>query len=151
MAVIYNNQVCVFANELITRNKKSGVGSDSGFLPEGTYYSKTKRGQIVIARRSTPKSPALVYFDTMEEYIKNQYIKAYGDPHEEFDAVLKQSLLERELQYNEEAYTFFTDFSDEAGKKLNPKRPPSTPFRHGCWMPYSGCTARTAGAWATAR
>lgn len=42
----------------------------------------------------------------MEEYIKNQYIKAYGDPHEEFDAVLKQSLLERELQYNEEAYTF---------------------------------------------
>ena len=102
MAVIYNKQVCVFANELIARNKKSGIGTESGFLPEGTYYSKVNRGLIVIARRGGGQ-PALVYFDTMEEYIKNQYIKAYGDPHEEFDAVLKQSLLERELQYNEDA------------------------------------------------
>lgn len=106
MAVIYNNQVCVFANELITYNAKRNIGSEKGFIPEGTFQSKSRRGLIAIARRSTPKSPALVYFDTMEEYIKNQYIKAYGDPHEEFDAVLKQSLLERELQYNEEAYTF---------------------------------------------
>lgn len=122
MAVIYNNQVCVFANELITYNAKRNIGSEKGFIPEGTFQSKSRRGLIAIARRSTPKSPALVYFDTMEEYIKNQYIKAYGDPHEEFDAVLKQSLLECELQYNEEAYTFFTDFTDEAGKKMKPEK-----------------------------
>ena len=108
MAVIYNNQVCVFANELIAYNKKSGVGTDSGFLPEGTYYSKVTRGLIMIARRGGGQ-PALVYFDTMEEYIKQQYIKIYGDPHEAFDALPKQSLLERELEYNEEAYSFFTE------------------------------------------
>ena len=122
MAVIYNNQVCVFANELIAYNKKSGVGTDSGFLPEGTYYSKVTRGLIMIARRSTPKSSALVYFDTMEEYIKQQYIKIYGDPHEAFDALPKQSLLERELEYNEEAYSFFTEYTDCGGKKLKPEK-----------------------------
>lgn len=87
----------------------------------------------------------------MEEYIKNQYIKAYGDPHEEFDAVLKQSLLERELQYNEEAYTFFTDFTDEAGKKLKPEKAALYTLQARVLDAVLGCTARTAGAWATAR
>lgn len=105
MAVIYNNQVCVFANELIAYNEKRKLGSKEGFLPEGTFQSKARRGLIMIARRGGGQ-PALVYFDTMEEYIKQQYIKIYGDPHEAFDALPKQSLLERELEYNEEAYSF---------------------------------------------
>lgn len=45
MAVIYNNQVCVFANELITRNKKSGVGSDSGLFLKGLTIQKPKEGK----------------------------------------------------------------------------------------------------------
>lgn len=122
MAVIYNNQVCVFANELIAYNEKRKLGSKEGFLPEGTFQSKARRGLIMIARRSTPKSSALVYFDTMEEYIKQQYIRIYGDPHEAFDALPKQSLLERELEYNEEAYSFFTEYTDCGGKKLKPEK-----------------------------
>ena len=65
MAVIYNNQVCVFANELITYNAKRNIGSVKGFIPEGTFQSKSRRGLIVIARRGGGQ-PALVYFDTME-------------------------------------------------------------------------------------
>ena len=39
MAEIFNNRICVFANELIIFNPKTQVGSEDGFIPEGTYYS----------------------------------------------------------------------------------------------------------------
>lgn len=121
MAVIFNNQVCVYASELISVNSRTGIGSEKGFLPEGTYYSKVKRGHIIVARRSTPKCSALVYFDTLEESVKVQYISAYGDPHEDVDRV-KKSVLEKELTYNEAAYTFYSSYRDEEGKGLKVER-----------------------------
>ena len=34
MAEIFNNRICVFANELIIFNPKTQVGSEDGFIPE---------------------------------------------------------------------------------------------------------------------
>ncbi len=42
MAEIFNNRICVFANELIIFNPKTQVGSEDGFIPEGTYYSMVR-------------------------------------------------------------------------------------------------------------
>lgn len=117
MAVIYNNQVCIYANELISFNPKTGIGGEKGFMSEGTYYSKVKRGQIIVARRSSPSRSALVYFDTMEEHIKSTYISKNGDPHEDVERV-KESLLEREMKYNEAAYTFYSEYRDDNGHGL---------------------------------
>ena len=85
MAVIYNDKVCIYANELIMYDPKRKVGSEKGFLPRGTYDSKVNRKQIIIARRSIPNSPALVEFDSLEVYIQQLYIKYYGDPHEDVE------------------------------------------------------------------
>ena len=73
MAVIYNDKVCIYANELIMYDPKRKVGSEKGFLPRGTYDSKVNRKQIIIARRSIPNSPALVEFDSLEVYIQQLY------------------------------------------------------------------------------
>ena len=67
MAIIYNNAVCVCANDLIRRNPKRGVGSESGFLAEGTYNYKVKHGLLVLMRRASNGRPALIEFDTMED------------------------------------------------------------------------------------
>ena len=71
MAVIYNDKVCIYANELIMYDPKRKVGSEKGFLPRGTYDSKVNRKQIIIARRSIPNSPALVEFDSLEYTYSN--------------------------------------------------------------------------------
>lgn len=78
MAEIYNNRVCVFANELISLNMKRNVGSDKGFLSEGTFSTLRNRRQLLVLRRSTPGSSALVDFETMRSDIKQKYIQVYG-------------------------------------------------------------------------
>ena len=72
MAVIYNDKVCIYANELIMYDSKRKMGSEKGFLPVGTYNSKVSRKQIIIARRSIPNSSALVEFDSLETYIQDR-------------------------------------------------------------------------------
>ena len=57
MAVIYNDKVCIYANELIMYDPKRKVGSEKGFLPIGTYKGKVSRKQIAIARRSGKPIP----------------------------------------------------------------------------------------------
>ena len=53
MAEIFNNRICVFANELIIFNPKTQVGSEDGFIPEGTYYSMARNGYFSQASSTT--------------------------------------------------------------------------------------------------
>lgn len=117
MAVIYNNRVCIYANELISYNPRTKVGSEKGFMAEGTYYSKVRRGHLEVARRSTPCSSALVYFDTMEHLTKKTYVMVYGNPEEELQKS-QPGLIERYMGYNEDAYSFFCNYTDDAGNHL---------------------------------
>lgn len=121
MAVIYNDKVCIYANELIMYDPKRKVGSEKGFLPLGTYNTKVNRKQIVVAERASLRRPALVEFDSLEVYIQQLYIKYYGDPHEDVERAAT-SPLERAVGYNEAAYSFFTTYRDGAGKPLRPEK-----------------------------
>lgn len=80
MALIFNNRVCVFANELIIYNPKRNVGSQDGFIPEGTFQTMKKRKQIIVLHRSTPGQSAIVDFETMREDMKRKFIELNGDP-----------------------------------------------------------------------
>lgn len=121
MAVIYNDKVCIYANELIMYDPKRKVGSEKGFLPLGTYNTKVNRKQIVVAERASLRRPALVEFDSLEVYMQQLYIKYYGDPHEDVERAAT-SPLERAVGYNEAAYSFFTTYRDGAGKPLRPEK-----------------------------
>ncbi len=122
MAIVYNNTVCVCANDLIKFNPKTGIGSEKGFLAEGTYYYKTNRGYLIVARQRGRNQSALIEFDTMEEKIKKEYIRIYGNPKEEVERD-RISLLESEMKYNEAAYSFFsTEYRDELGRKLSAEK-----------------------------
>ena len=59
MAEIFNNRICVFANELILFNPKTKVGSEDGFINENTYYKMARNGQLIVLRRGIPGCPAL--------------------------------------------------------------------------------------------
>ena len=122
MAVVFNNTVCVFANDLIKMNPQSGIGSLKGFIPEGTYYYKVNRGYLVLMRRASNGSPALIEFDTMEEKVKQEYIRIYGDPREEVERN-KMGILESTMKYNEAAFTYFSvEYRDELGRKLSAEK-----------------------------
>ena len=119
MYEVYNNSLCIYANDLIRLNPKRGVGSDKGFLAEGTYNYKVNRGLLVLKRRSSNGKPALIEYMTMEDEVKRRYIDTYGDPLRESDRN-RMGLLESNLQYNEAAYTFFSvEYRDELGRKLS--------------------------------
>ena len=97
MAIIYNNAVCVCANDLIKYNPKTRIGSDTGFLAEGTYYYKVKHGLLVLMRRASNGRPALIEFDTMEDEIKKKYTDTYGNPKDEVERT-RVSYLESEMK-----------------------------------------------------
>ena len=122
MAIIYNNTLCVCANELIKYNPKTGIGSDKGFIAEGTYYYKVNRGYLVVIRQRGRNQSALIEFDTMEDEIKKKYTDIYGNPKDEVERN-RVSYLESEMKYNEAAYTFFsTEYRDELGRKLSAEK-----------------------------
>lgn len=119
MYEVYNNRLCIYANDLIRRNQKRGVGSDRGFLPEGTYNYKVNRGLLVLMRRASNGKPALIEYMTMEDNIKKQYRDIYGDPVEAAERN-RMGLLESTLKYNEAAYSFFSsEYRDSEGRKLS--------------------------------
>lgn len=123
MAEIFNNRVCVFANEIILFNPKSRIGSDRGFIPEGSFYSMKNRGQLLVIRRSTPGSSALVDFETMRPDIKNKYVQLYGDPRAEIAVKTQKSALEEAIVYSNAAYEFFSvKYQYDNGKKLPPEK-----------------------------
>ena len=118
MAVVYNNTVCVYANELIKLDPARRIGSDRGFLPEYAYRYKAKTGLVTIMRRGGGQ-PALVEFQSMEEKVKQAYISIYGDPMEDIERN-RMGLLESEMKYNESAFTYYsTEYHDEDGRKLS--------------------------------
>mgnify|MGYP001346029802 FL=1 len=108
MAEIFNNRICVFANELIIFNPKTQVGSEDGFIPEGTYYSMVRNGQLIVLRRGIPGCPALVDFETMRKDVKKGYIVRKGDPRAEIAAKTQKSILEDAIVYSNAAYEFFS-------------------------------------------
>ena len=119
MYEVFNNSLCIYANDLIRQDEKRGVGSEKGFLAEGTYYSKVNRGLLVLMRRASQGKPALIEYKTMEEDVKKKYVETYGDPIREAERN-RMGLLESTLQYNEAAYTFFSvEYRDELGRKLS--------------------------------
>ena len=123
MAEIYNNRVCIFANELISLNIKRNVGSDKGFLSEGTFSTLRNRKQLLILRRSTPGSSALVDFETMRPDIKQKYIQVYGDPRAAIAANTQKSALETAIVYGNAAYEYFSvKYRYDNDRKLPPEK-----------------------------
>lgn len=118
MAIIYNNKLCVEASELIRRNDKTGIGSEKGFLAEGTYYSRVNRGLIIVARRSNGKQSALVEYDTMDERTKQQYNAIYGDPHDVPEVRDETNAVIMELEANEAALTYFMNYRTSDGLSI---------------------------------
>ena len=122
MFEVYNNSLCVYANDLIRKNSERGIGSDKGFMAEGTYYYKVNCGLLVLKRRASYGKPALIEYMTMEDSVKRQYITIYGDPTREAERT-QMGLLESAMQYNESAYTYFSvEYRDELGRKLSAEK-----------------------------
>ena len=123
MAEIFNNRVCVFANELLSYNESRCLGSETGFLTYGTFCSMKNRSQIIVLRRSTPGSSALVDFETMRQDIKNKYIQVYGDPRAEIATKTQKSALEEAIVYGNAAYEFFSvKYRYDEDRKLPPEK-----------------------------
>lgn len=123
MAEIFNNRICVFANELIIFNPRTKIGSADGFIPEGTFYTMKSRGQIIVLRRGTPGCSALVDFETMRQDIKNKYVQVYGDPRAEIAARTQKSALEEAIVYGNAAYEYFSvKYRYDGDKKLPPEK-----------------------------
>lgn len=123
MAEIFNNRICVFANELIIFNPRTKIGSADGFIPEGTFYTMKNRGQIIVLRRGTPGNSALVDFETMRKDVKQGYIERKGDPRAEIAARTQKSALEEAIVYGNAAYEYFSvKYRYDGDKKLPPEK-----------------------------
>ncbi|MCM0236708.1 hypothetical protein J8L13_04690 [Bacteroides fragilis] len=119
MALIFNNRVCVFANELIAYNPKRNVGSKDGFIPEGTFQTMKNRKQILVLHRSTPGQSAIVDFETMREDVKRKYIEIKGDPRATLAVQSQKSILEEAIIFSNDAFVFYsTKYRYDGGKKL---------------------------------
>ena len=122
MAVVYNDKVCVAACELI----RGGAGT--GFIAEATYYTMVRRGQLTVARRSAPGTPALIEFDTMRPDIKQQYTQAHGDPYADLAA---RSDLRRSLRIP--ASGAAASAASSRTRRLSDTRSPGSPSENHCW------------------
>lgn len=119
MALIFNNRICVFANELIAYNSKRNVGSKYGFIPEGTFQTLRDRKQIIILERPAPGKSAIVDFETMREDIKRKYIELNGDPRATLAAQSQKGLLEEAIVFSNDAFEFYSiKYRYDGGKKL---------------------------------
>ena len=109
MAELYNNVVCVSANELI--KAYATKGSDRGFLTYEQYRYKTAQRKLTMVRQHGRGQSALIEFATMEEEVKRQYISIYGDPTELVERS-QESVLQRTMKFNEAAYSYFAGMKD---------------------------------------
>jgi hypothetical protein len=81
------------------------------------------RNQIIVLRRGTPGSSALVDFETMRQDIKNKYIQVYGDPRAEIATKTQKSILEDAIVYSNAAYEFFSvKYRYDGDRKLPPAK-----------------------------
>lgn len=119
MALIFNNRVCVFANELIAFNPKTNIGSKKGFISESNFYMMKRKKQIIVLHRSTPNNSAIVDFETMREDVKRQYNLINGDPRATLAVQSQKSLLEEAIVFSNEAFEYYsTKYHYDGGKKL---------------------------------
>ena len=118
-AIIYNDRICIPANDLIKLNSSRGIGSEKGFLAERTYSYKVSKGYLVVIRQRGRGQSALIDFDTMEEKVKEQYLSINANPRDLLERN-RMDLLESTMKYNEAAYTYFSvEYRDENGCKLS--------------------------------
>lgn len=119
MALIFNNRVCVFANELIAFNPKTKIGSEKGFLTKANYDKMKSKKQIIVLQRSTPNNSAIVDFETMREDIKRQYNLINGDPRAEIAVQSQKSILEEAIIFSNDTFGFYTTkYRYDGDKKL---------------------------------
>lgn len=119
MALIFNNRVCVFANELIAFNPKTKVGSERGFISESNYYKMKSKKQLIVLQRSTPDMSAIVDYETMRSDVKQQYDLLNGDPRATLATQSQKSILEEAIIFSNDAFEFYsTKYRYDGGKKL---------------------------------
>lgn len=119
MPLIFNNRVCVFANELIAYNPKTKVGSEKGFLTKSNYDKMKSKKQIIVFQRSTPNNSAIVDFETMREDVKRQYNLLNGDPRAVIAKQSQKGLLEEAIVFSNDAFEFYsTKYRYDGGRKL---------------------------------
>lgn len=123
MALIYQNRLCIYANELISYDERRKIGSEKGFIPEGTFQSMKRRKQVVIVQRASRNRSAIIDFETMRPDIKEKYIQAYGDPRSLLNKQAQQNLLEEAVEYSNDAHEYYaTTYRYDGGKKLPPQK-----------------------------
>lgn len=119
MALIFNNRVCVFANELIAYNPKTKIGSERGFISESNFYKMKSKKQIIVLQRSTPNNSAIVDFETMREDVKKQYSLINGDPRAAIATQSQKGILEEAIVFSTDAFEYYsTKYRYDGGKKL---------------------------------
>ena len=119
MALIFNNRVCVFANELIAFNPKTRIGSEKGFISESNFYQMKRKKQIIVLQRSTPNNSAIVDFETMREDVKRQYNLINGDPRAVIAVQSQKGPLEEAIVFSNDAFEYYTTkYRYDGGKKL---------------------------------
>lgn len=119
MAEIYKDRVCVYANELIAYNPRRNIGSPTGFLPEGTYYTMVNRKHLIVMERGGRNFSARIDYETMRRDVKQQYIQVYGDP---LESIRKSNLLEEYIPFCEDIHSRLVAFRDEKGNSLKPEK-----------------------------
>ena len=122
MAIVYDGKLCVEASELIRMNDKTGIGSEKGFMAEGTYYSKVHRGLIIVARRGCKGTPTLIEFETMDDKTKRQYVSAYGDPRDVPEVRDENNAVIRAMESGDKAMSYFMRFRSPDGYTLDKKK-----------------------------
>lgn len=119
MALIFDNRVCVFADELIAYNPKTGVGSEQGFISESNYYKMKRKKQIIVLQRSTPNSSAILDYETMRNDLKQQYNQRNGDPRATLAVQSQKGPLEEAIVFSNDAFEFYsTKYRYDGDKKL---------------------------------
>lgn len=119
MALIFNNRVCVFANELIAYNPKTKIGSERGFISESNYYKMKKKKQIIVLQRSTPDKSAIIDYETMRDDIRRQYDLLNGDPRATLAVQSQKGILEEAIVFSNDAFDFYsTKYRYNGGMKL---------------------------------
>jgi len=105
----YNNIVCVQGGWLYQQ---------SGILSKFNYDALKKRGFINVIRRGCKGTPALVEFDTLKMWIKEQIVQNFGDPYK----VVKQNLFSDKIVLDGTASTFYSNYSLADGRNLPTKK-----------------------------
>lgn len=103
---IYNhNTICVQAG---------WIYKDAGILNKDNYHYHEKKGNLELVRRGCRNTPALVKYDTLPEWIKEEIKRIAGDPYKKVSA---QSF-EDKIVPDDEAVKFYSNYQLADGRKL---------------------------------